>query len=196
MRVANPVRELPGIVFPFLLTIAIVAVALRLLNAVPGHWEMLMAEPAQVPPSLTEHLRYSSIDEMERDLGVSVALPRYFPSYLVWPPDSIRGQREPAPVASLLFVSSERQQTLQIRQIFWAGDTLPFEVPEPLEVLERRQVEMEGGAGLILIGESQAGTPVNQLRWRDGDVHLVVTAVYPEEELLRISRSMHPAVRR
>jgi hypothetical protein len=196
MRVASPMRELPGVLFPFLLTIATIALVLRLLNAVPGYWEGLTTEPVQVPPSLTEHLRYPGIEEMERDLGVSVALPRYFPSYLVWPPDSVRGQREPVPVASLLFASSDGQQALQIRQIFWAGDALPFEVPEPLQLLERRGVEMEGGAGLLLIGQSQAGTPVNQMRWRDGDVHLVVTTIYPEEELLRIARSIHPAHRR
>jgi hypothetical protein len=196
MRVESPAREIPGILLPFLLTIAAIALTLRLLNAVPGYWEMLTAQPVQVPPSLTEHLRYSSIEEMEGDLGVSVALPSYFPSYLVWPPDSVRGQRDPAPVASLLFVSTEGQQALQIRQVFWSGDELPFEIPEPLQVLERRAVEMEGGTGLLLIGQSQAGAPLNQLRWRNGDVHRVVTTIYSEGELLRIARSMHLAGRR
>jgi hypothetical protein len=196
MRVASPVRELPGVLFPFLLTIAAIALALRLLNAVPGYWEMLVAEPEQAPPSLTEHLRYSSIGEMETDLGVTVALPSYFPSYLVWPPDSIRGQRDPAPVASLLFVSSEGQQALQIRQLFWAGESLPFEVPEPIQVLERREVRMDGGAGQLLIGQSQVGAPLNQLRWRTGDVHVVITTVYAVEELLRIAQSMRFTARR
>jgi hypothetical protein len=196
MRIASPARQLPGVLVPFLLTMATIALVLRVLNAVPGYWEMLTAEPVQAPPSLTEHLRYSSIEEMERDLGISVALPRYFPSYLVWPPDSVRGQREPSAVASLLFVSDEGQQALQVRQIFWTGDALPFDIPEPLQVQERREVEMDGGIGVLLMGQSQVGTPVNQLRWRSGDVHIVVTTIYPEEELLRIARSMHLPARR
>ena len=60
-----------AVLFPFLFTVVVVAIALRLLNAVPGYWEMLTAGPERLPPSLTERLQYSSIEEMQKELGVA-----------------------------------------------------------------------------------------------------------------------------
>ena len=46
-------------------------------------------------------------------------------------------------------------------------------------------MQVGDGSGQLLVGESQAGTPVNQLRWMAEGVHLVVTTIYPPEELLQ-----------
>ena len=185
-------RELFDIVVPFLLTMAAVALALRLLNSVPAWWVTLMVEPTPVPMALNERLECPSIEAAETDLQVKVSIPRYFPSYLARPPASVRGQREPVKVVSLLFRSQDGQQALQIREIFWPGEDLPFPVPEPVEVLERRDLELDGAAWKLLIGRGQGNQPVNQVRWHADGVHFVVTAIYPPEELMMICQSLHP----
>ncbi|MGE5617812.1 MAG: hypothetical protein ACM3US_00980 [Sphingomonadaceae bacterium] len=191
-RAAHLVGEMLGILAPLLLTVAVAVLALRLLNAVPAHWQRLTGGPPPAPPVLAERLQFSSIEEAEAELGVRALLPAYFPSSLAWPPASVRGQREPARVVSLLFLSADGRQALQIREVFSPEEALPFPLPEPVEVLERRDVAVNGVVGLLLLGRGQDGAAVNQVRWRHGGAHLVVTTIYPPEELLRIAESMHP----
>ncbi len=185
-------RQLPGILVPLALAMAVVAVGLRVLNATPAYVQALVAAPPPAPNVLDERLSFPSIEAAEKELGVRVATPAYFPSYLSWPPSSIRAQREPVKVVSLLFRSSEGQQGLQIRELFWQGETLPFPVPEPLDIAQRKVVDVNGTAGQLLLGSGQGGTTVNQLRWRVGGIHFILTAVFPPEELLRIAESIEP----
>jgi hypothetical protein len=188
--VTNFLRQLPGIAMPLVIVVVVVVFTLRWLNGVPAYVENLVAGPRPPQSVLDERLSFSSIEAAERDLGVKVGVPVYFPSFLVWPPSSIRGQREPVRVVSLLFRSNDNMQGLQIREIFWSGEDLPFPVPEPLVVTERRGVDVDGVPGSLLVGDGQSGTAVNQLRWRAGGVHFIVTTVYPPEELLTIARSI------
>ncbi|MHB8990769.1 MAG: hypothetical protein ACYC66_03880 [Chloroflexota bacterium] len=191
-KAAPFIRETLGILAPLLFTIAAAVVLLRLLNGVPAQWERLTAGPPPAPPVLNERLQFSSVEEARAELRVPISIPSYFPSSLAWPPASIRGQQEPATVASLLFLSADGQQALQIREVFSSGETLPFPLPEPMELMERREVTVNGAAGQLLLGRGQEGAAVNQLRWRANGVHLVVTTIYPPEELLRIAESIHP----
>ncbi len=191
MRTGVFARETFRILAPPLATLVAVAVALRLLNGLPGYIQSITAAPVPPPPALNERLEFPTVEAAESDLGVKVTIPRYFPSYLAWPPASIRGQRDHARVVSLLFRSDSGEQALQIREVYWPEEELPFPIPEPLEVLERRDVDVNGVVGRLLEGRGQGSTPVNQLRWHATGVHLVVTTIYPVEELLRISRSIH-----
>ena len=117
-RIARLARELPGILGPLLLTVAAAVVALRLLNVAPCYWQQQFAGPPPAQPVLNERLEFPSIEAAEKELQLKTATPTYFPSSLVWPPASIRGQQEPARVISLLFLSTNGQQALQIREVF------------------------------------------------------------------------------
>jgi len=190
VRARSFIRALPGILAPVLFTVLVVALGLRLLNATPAYLVLLRDGPPPPPNILDERLSYPTIEAAEQDLGLRVRTPSYFPSYLVWPPASVRGQRQPAKVVSLLIRSADGQQALQIRQLFWPGDELPFPVPEPAQVVETREVRVDRMPGRLLLGSGQGNTPVNQIRWRMGSVHFVITGVTPPEELLRIAESM------
>lgn len=183
-------RQVLGIIAPLAGTVLVMAVALRLLNGVPAFVENLVAGPPPPQNALDERLSYPSIEAAEKELGVKVSLPSYFPSYLMWPPSSVRGQKQPARVVSILFQSSTGQQGLQIREIFWQGYDLPFPVPEPLDVVQRADVDVDGVAGQLLAGSGQDSMPVNQLRWHFGGIHYILTTIYPPDELLKIARSM------
>lgn len=172
-------------------TVVVVAVALQLLDGVPETIRRLVAGKTPVPYALSERLEYPSIEAAEKELGVQIMLPSYFPSYLAWPPAAVRGQAEPVKVVSMLFHSEDGQQGLQIREVYWPDAELPFPIPGPLDLLERRGVDLNGVPGQLLLGRGQSNSQVNQLRWRYGGVHIVVTTIYPVEELLRIARSMH-----
>ncbi|HEX9017525.1 MAG TPA: hypothetical protein VF960_16140 [Chloroflexota bacterium] len=187
----SPVKALTGIIWPFVLAVAVIAIGLRLLNGVPGYVAYLTAGPTPVPNVLDERLSFPSVEAAQKDLGVKVWVPFYFPSYLSWPPATVRGQREPVKVVSLLVLSTEREQALQVREVFWPGDDLPFGVPEPAQVAERRDVDIDGVAAKLLLGSGEGGTVVNQLRWRSGGVHFILTSVMPPEELLRMAGSMN-----
>ncbi len=189
-KAARFARELPGILAPLLLTVAAAVLLLRLLNAVPEYWERVNTGPLPAQPVLNERLQFPTLEAAEAELRVAIGVPSYFPASLVWPPASIRGQLEPARVVSLLFLSTDGQQALQIREIFSPGEELPFPIPEPIQLLERKEVPVNGSMGQLLLGRSLEGTPVNQLRWRANGVHLVVTTILPPEELLRISESI------
>jgi hypothetical protein len=190
VRALASLRQLPGILVPLVLIVAVMAVALRLVNGVPSYAQSLIAGPPPPQNVLDERLTYPSVEAAQKDLGVTIALPAYFPSYLTWPATSIHGQREPARVVSMLFRSSNGQQGLQIRELFWQGVELPFPVPEPVEVVERSNVDVNGVAGQLLVGSGQGNTAVNQLRWHAGGIHFILTTIYPPDELLKIARSM------
>ena len=190
MRATGFLKQLPSILLPFAIAVLVAVMGLRLLNGVPSYVQDLVSGPPVPKNVLDERLSYPTIEAAEKDLGVKVATPAYFPSYLIWPPSSIRGQREPVKVVSLLFQSSDGQQGLQIRELFWQSESLPFAVPEPLHVAERRAVDVDGIAGQLLLGSGQDNTPINQLRWRAGGVHYILTTIYSPEELLRIAQSM------
>lgn len=191
-KIVRFARELPGIFTPLVVTVIAAVLLLKTLNVVPDYWHYLIAGPQPPMPALNESLAFPSLEAAEGELQVKIATPTYFPSSLVWPPASIRGQRQPLQVVSLLFLSSDGQQALQIREIFSSGEQLPFPIPEPMVVLERRDVTVNGAAAQLLLGQGQGGGIVNQLRWQVAGLHLVVTTVYPPEELLRIAESIHP----
>ncbi len=190
MRAIGILKQLPSILLPFAIAVVVAVMALRLLNGVPGYVQNLVAGPPAPKNVLDERLSYPSIEAAEKDLGVKVATPAYFPSYLKWPAASVRGQREPARVVSMLFQSSNGQQGLQIREVFWQGESLPFPVPEPDNLAETANVDVHGITGQLLLGSSEDGTPVNQIRWYAGGVHYILTTIYAREELLKIARSM------
>ena len=118
-------RRAAGFLLPLLVTLVVAALSLRLLDALPAYWQAWTTSRS-APPVLAERLEYPTIEEAERGLGVRIALPSYFPSYLRWPPDTIRGQRDPVKVASILFLSSDGRQALQIRELFWPGEEMPL----------------------------------------------------------------------
>ncbi|HZK67481.1 MAG TPA: hypothetical protein VFD42_08075 [Chloroflexota bacterium] len=179
-----------GFLLPLMVTLVAAVLTLRLLDALPAYWQS-WTTPRSAPPVLAERLEYATIEEAERGLEVRIALPSYFPSYLRWPPATIRGQPEPVKVASLLFLSSQGQQALQIRELFWPGEEIPLPIPEPAGDVRRTEVRLGDAPALLIQGQGQDGTPINQLRWRAGGMHLVATTIYPPEELLRIASSIH-----
>ena len=192
MRPTSFARDVAGVLGPLILVTAATMMVLRLLNALPAYWVSQTSPPPPAPMALADRLEYLSIEVAQADLGIVIATPSYFPSYLEWPPASIRGQREPVRVVSMLFTSTDGLQALQIRELFWSGKELPFPVPEPADVVERRQVDVNGTPATLLLGKGQSDTRVNQLRWQANGIHLVATTIYPPEELLRIASSIHP----
>ncbi|MCL5074618.1 MAG: DUF4367 domain-containing protein [Chloroflexi bacterium] len=93
-------------------------------------------------------------------------------------------------MVSLLFRSADWRQGLLIHEIITTSADPPPTVPEPVTILERTTITINGQEGTLLTGKGDDGTPCNQLRWRAADRYLILTTIYPPEELLKVARSM------
>lgn len=149
-----------------------------------------------VPPSLrvAQVINYESVDEAKRALGTEISLPSYFPDYLAWPPTKITLHRKPVPMLSMLFSAADgTAEALSIYEIFSAGDDDYSEaIAEPSVLLGKVPIFIEESRGVLLIGKEEDDTPCYQVRWNKGDRYLVVSSLYPPEELLKIASSMKP----
>jgi hypothetical protein len=175
-------KELPGMVLPPALLMGFMALSFYLLNL--------------VPPSLqAEQVKdYESVEAAERALGIEISLPAYFPDYLAWPPARITLHRTPLLMFSLRFSAADgTEEALSIHQIFSTNkDEHSQAVAKPGVLLGEIPVVIEESQGVLIIGKGEGGIPFNQVRWSKADRYLIVSTLYPPEELLKIARSMKP----
>ncbi len=167
---------------PLLLVVAVVAVALRLLNLVPAHIK-----------AQTEAREYATVEQVESALGIKVILPAYFPDYLSWPAYQITVRRRPAIDIRLHFLSRDgSREALSISEILWPWEDVPppVAIAEPGKVLQRTSIQVDGARGTLLVGQGADGGNLNQLRWQQGDRYIVVTTIHSLPELVRIAGSM------
>ncbi|MBM2831254.1 MAG: hypothetical protein HW414_306 [Dehalococcoidia bacterium] len=175
-------KEAPGILLPPALLMGFAALLFHLLNLVPAS-----LQPAQART-------YESIEAAERALGVKISVPAYFPDYLRWPPTRIALQRKPTLMLSLVFSAADGAEgVLSIHQVFSpAGEKYYREAAKPEVLLGELTVPLDGREATLIIGKGAGGAPFNQVHWRKGDRYLIITTLYPPEELLKIAGSMKP----
>lgn len=166
-------------VLSFALILAVVIVALKALNWVPGALE----------PGLMA--RYPSIGDAVSTLGLrQVYVPAYYPESLGWPPAQILAQSQPYPAVIMEFVHArDRQTALVISEVAGpgfepkvairfrsVGETVPFD-------LGGRKAQLEAGT-------CEDGSACSRIRWQEGEVRIVLTMKGPPVELIRIAQSM------
>ena len=174
-------REIPRLILAPAV-VGVVALALYLLGTVPAS--------LQSPAGLKE---YNSLEEARSELGFEIAIPAYFPSYLLWPPENIQGQLEPIPMTQVLFLTSDQHtRALLIYQIVSDSEELPAAFPWIETVLQEMPVSINGNVGDLITGRGADDQLMNGVHWIVDGVHFVIVTTYPVQELLTIANSMHP----
>lgn len=162
--------------------VGLAALALYLAGLVPAHLQ----------PSVTGIKEYTRLEAAEAEVGFAIAIPAYFPSYLAWPPARILGQREPAPTAQLFFRDAgQSTEALYLAQARSDHLEIPLTMPWLKTVRQETPVDINGNGGVLVVGITAGGQPVNGVRWQAGGFYFVAVTTHPARELLTMVRSMH-----
>ncbi len=174
-------KAVPQLIATPALVLGGVALALYLLGNVPGY----IYTPEHGPRE------YASIEEAEADLGFEVVTPRYFPSYLAWPPAEIRGQHEPTPRVQVLFLSYYGgSRVMVISQVKPEGEELQVPLPWVETVMQETAVSIGNNEGFMITGSGAGGQVLNGAYWKAENFYHVVVTTRSARELLTIIRSM------
>src|SRR3990172_7167103 len=164
------------------LVVGLAALFLSIMNHVPRY----------LPGSVPAATEYSSVEEASLGLGFNIAIPVYFPNYLAWPPETIKGQKKPFPKVEIVFLSADRKT--EILAIYeWLSDS-----PEALSALwlenssARMPINLNQNQGELIIGKTADGFTSNGAHWMVNGQHFLVVTTKPVQELLAIARSMSP----
>ena len=149
--------------------------------------------PAYLPGSTSAVKEYDSIEEAASELGFDIVVPVYFPSYLAWPPDKIRGQSKPFPMIQMSFLDSDRHtEVLLIYQMVSDSQDLPGPLPWIETIDQKILVTINGSSGELIVGKRANGDIVNGVHWRINGQHFLLVTTQPVKELLALARSMYP----
>ena len=176
-------KEVFKTVIPLAAVLGLIALGLRILNLVPPY--LAQEEPMQT---------YATVEEAHRSTGVPVYLPAYFPDYLRWPPEEVRGWTRPQPKLSVAVVLRESgQPVLWLEEWLPLPDEPPQEVPKTAQVVERGTLALQEGVDAEVVAYRGTDTQLYyRLLWYQGGVRIMLTAALPYEELVRMVQSMHP----
>jgi hypothetical protein len=166
-------------VLSFVVTVAVLAGLLKLLN-----WA-----PETLEPGLMA--RYPSIDAAVSTLGIrKVYVPAYFPDTLRWPPAVVLAQSKPyQAVVTEISRTGDGQTALVISQaaspLFETDDAIRFRT-----IGEKVPLDLRGRKAALEAGTCEDGTACSRVQWDEGGVHIVLTMKAPSVELIRIAESM------
>ena len=163
------------------LVVGLAALFLSIMNHVPRY----------LPGSVPAATEYSSVEEASLGLGFNIAIPVYFPNYLAWPPETIKGQKKPVPKVEIVFLSADRRtEILAIYQ--WLSDKTDSLSPLPwIETVSTQMpVRLSHSNGELIIGRMADGSMANGVHWIKNGRHFFVITTQSVQELLAIARSM------
>ncbi len=174
-------REIGRIAASALVVTASLAALLRAADALPG---LFSGETGRV-------LRFGSVGEAERALGVRIALPHYFPDLLRWPPSVIRAARGRASAVEVRFDGRDgRAGRLSVYVALSPGGEIPSTLRAAGRPFHRLPVTVKGRASL-LTSVLVAGEGVFlELPAEAGGERVLLRFDGPAEELLRIAESL------
>lgn len=173
-------REMAGVVVPVLLLTLAAGALLRMLNKAPEH----------IQPEQKNVVLYQSIEEAERTLRIRILVPSYFPDYLAWPPLSIRSERKPKFKVTLEFRYQDRNQlALTLEESFpEEGKRLVLEPPP--RPWHREFILLNGSQGEMISWIDEEGFLWHNAKWKARGRLFEAKSILPEEEFLRILRSI------
>ncbi len=181
MSVRGSVRETAGFVGPLVVVIALTALALRGLDAIP-RW--VAGEGRGV-------VRYESVEGVERAFGDRLVWPTFFPDTLQWPPAAIRFHHGPPPSVAFSFLArGEGAERLVLYEALGARASIPMTLMPAGLVLHRVAVPVAEGEAVLYRVQMPDGAIRNDLVWHRSDATVALRYAGPADELVTIARSL------
>jgi hypothetical protein len=178
---AEAVREAAGIVISLTLVVALAALALRALDALP---QVLTGERQGV-------VRLASIEGAERALQTPLLLPTFFPDSLRWPPAAIKFYAGPPPTVALTFASrTDASERLALYESRGARASVPMALMPAGLVLYRVGVPMADGDAVLYRVQMGDGSIRNDLVWHRVDSTVALRYGGAADELVIIAHSL------
>lgn len=163
----------------FALVIAIIIVALMVMN-----W---------VPLSLQQETirRYATVEEVRAALlAKDLSVPSYFPQQIKWPPSMILAQGKPFFASVMEFT---REDTGDIALVISQSEGEALSVENPIDIIvvkEKVQYAMQGRDALLTVGACGNDEPCSGITWQEGKYTMTVLMRSTPFELMRIVESM------
>ncbi len=179
MPVKAFLRASPMSVLAPIISVGIVALCISLLGVLQDNIS---------PPEHGLKL-YDDIETAQTQLGFEITVPRYFPSYLSWPPAEIKGQLLPFTGVETVYNSQYGEKTLVISQI--KTDKEPESSLSWInKSTEETPVTIGEYTGVLISAADSEGRPLNAARWKTDSFYYTVITNRSKNELLTIIRSM------
>lgn len=165
--------------FYFVLTVAILIAALKILNYLP----MMIQKDIM--------RRYHSIEEVRSKLNIKeIPIPSYFPQSLVWPPSEIFAQNKPFTAVVMEFNNSSKAE---VALVISHASSKNFKADEKIKIIQikdRVNYPVKGRNVLLETGVCKDEEPCSRIAWDEGQYRITVTAKSSPPELLKIAESM------
>lgn len=163
----------------FALVIAIIVIALKVMN-----W---------VPLSLQQETvrRYGAIEEVRAALNAKdLSVPSYFPQQITWPPSLILAQGKPFFASVMEFT---RANTGDIALVISQSEGEPLSVENPVKITvvkEKVRYSMQGREAVLTVGTCGNDEPCSGITWQEGRYTMTVLMKSTPFELTKIAGSM------
>ena len=173
-------RELPRIVLLPVFLLGTMVVVLLLIGA----WQHDL-HPAQVGPR-----DYETVAAAEADLGFTINIPTYFPSYLSWPPEEIRAPHYPYPAVETVYYAPTGAMTLSVLQVKMGEPDEPVFPHRILKITEQTDLFLDHLTGTLVTGTGAGGQTLNGAYWSSGGFYYEVVTSRAVRDLLTMVSSM------
>lgn len=166
--------------FYFLVTIAILIGALKIINWLPA---TLQKDSMR---------RYSSIEEVRSRLNIKeILIPSYFPQSLAWPPSEILAQGKPFLAIVMEFKHIKKGDiALIISQAASDRTFIPNKEIRILEIKERFRYPLKGRDAMLEAGVCKDDEPCSHISWNEGKYRINVLMKATPHDLIKIADSM------
>jgi hypothetical protein len=172
--------ELPRILLLPAFLLGTIAVVLLLIGA----WQHDL-HPTQKGPR-----DYPTVAAAEADLGFTVSLPSYFPSYLSWPPGAIKAPYYPYPAVETVYYSPSGAMVLSVLQVKQGEGNVPALQPLIKTVTQQTDLALDNIQGTLVTGTGTGGQTLNGAYWSSGGFYYEVVTSRAVRDLLTMVSSM------
>lgn len=173
-------KELPRIVLLPAFLLGTIAVVLLLVGA----WQNEL-HPTQAGPRV-----YSTVAAAEADLGFTLSVPTYFPSYLSWPPGDILAPYYPYPAAETVYYSPSGAMVLSVLQVELGEGDMPALKSRIKTVTRESDLNLDNIRGTLVTGTGTDGQMLNGAYWSSGGFYYEVVTSRAVRDLLTMVSSM------
>jgi hypothetical protein len=162
-------------------SLTLLAVALRAIDHLPG---LLLDQPRGVQ-------LFSSVDNVEREIGTRLLLPAYFPDTLAWPPARVLLAPGAArPTALVITERATGRTRLVICQNARGDDPIPERLLPQGTALQRVELEVGGSPATLSRMAARDGTEWSDLTWVTASRRVTLRLYGDDTDLARLARTM------